>query len=109
MHTVKILNQDFAIVCADHETRRLDDLAAALDARLKGFSGDADGVRRLALTALALMDEAQTTGAALARARCEIERLTDMVVEAKLEAAHATPDNADRGGVSGLRVAHGVA
>lgn len=82
---LQILGQNIPVECAPGEQRRLQDLAAALDARLTGFSGDQDGVRRLALTALALMDEAQATSAALARARGEIQRLTDMIVEARLE------------------------
>jgi hypothetical protein len=39
----------------------------------------------LTLAALALLDEAQSANAALARARCEIERLNDMVAGAQLE------------------------
>jgi len=111
MHTIlRILNEEFPIDCADHEQRRLEDLARALDARLAGFSGDSGAMRRLVLTALALMDEAQATSAALARARCEIERLTDMVVEAKLEAAGAQQaDSDERGRVAALRVAQGAA
>jgi cell division protein ZapA (FtsZ GTPase activity inhibitor) len=105
-----ILDQDISIDCAPHEERRLEDLARALDARLRSFPADADAARRLALAALALMDEAQATSAALARARCEIERLTDLVVEAKLEAASAAPaDTGERGRVGALRVAEGAA
>ncbi len=108
--TVKILDEDYVIECAECDQRRLEDLARALEARLKGFSGDASAMRRLVLTALTLIDEAQATSAALVRARGEIERLTDMVVEAKLEAAGAqAPDAADRGRVSSLRVAQGTA
>lgn len=100
---LNILNERFALECAPHEQRRLEDLAAALEARLAGFSGDADAMRRLVLTALALMDEAQATGAALARARGEIERLTDMLVEARLEAQAPAEDSGDRGRVDALR------
>ena len=60
----------------------------------------------LALTALALMDEAQTTNAALARARCEIERLNDMIAEARIEDAarpEAAAINPDQGCVQALR------
>ncbi|MGE0742421.1 MAG: cell division protein ZapA [Hyphomonadaceae bacterium] len=99
---VQILGEDFAIDCAPADERRLEDLAKALDARLAGFAGDADGKRRLVLAALALIDEAQATKAALSRAYAEIERLTDMVVEARLEAANAAPDD-DRGRVGALR------
>jgi len=106
---VKILDQDFAIACAEHEQRRLEDLARALEARLAGFSGDPDGLRRLVLTALSLLDEAQAAGAALARARSEIERLTDMVVEAKLEAAAPKADTGERGRVGALRAAPRIA
>lgn len=85
MQTVlKVLGQEIVVDCDPSQQRRLQDLASALDARLAATSGDP--VRRLALTAIALLDEAQATGAALARARCVIERLSDMVVEARLEA-----------------------
>lgn len=108
--TVKILGEDYAIECADCDQRRLEDLAKALDARLQGFSGDTCAMRRLVLTSLGLIDEAQATSAALARARCEIERLTDMLVEAQLEAqTPEPPDTPDRGRVSALRVAQGRA
>jgi flagellar biosynthesis regulator FlaF len=80
-----------------------------LEARAAGVKGDADANRRLVLTALALMDEAQASSAALVRARGEIERLTDMLIEARLEDC-AEPDNADRGRVGALRrVAEGAA
>ncbi|ANP45556.1 cell division protein ZapA [Candidatus Viadribacter manganicus] len=108
--TVKILDEDYAIECADCDHRRLEDLARALDTRLRGFSGDASALRRLVLTSLGLIDEAQATSAALARARCEIERLTDMLVEAQLGAhSQEPPDTPDRGRVSALRVAQGRA
>jgi cell division protein ZapA (FtsZ GTPase activity inhibitor) len=108
--TIKILDQDFVINCAEQETRRLEDLAQSLDSRLKTFSGNEDDTRRLVLTALALLDEVQTTRAALVRAQDEIERLTDMVVEARLEAEAAGADTEERGGVSSLRrVAEGAA
>ena len=108
--TVRILDEDYAIECADCDQRRLEDLAKALEARLQGFSGDASAMRRLVLTALGLIDEAQATSAALVRARYEIERLTDMLVEAQL--ANETPeppDTPDRGRVGALRVAQGRA
>ena len=107
--TLTVLDRDLDLECAEHERKRLEDLARALNERLSGFSGEADAMRRLVLTALALMDEAQTTCAALARARTEIERLTDMVVEARLEAAGQPPDTSERGRVASLRVAHGAA
>ena len=111
--TVKILGEDYAVDCAECDHRRLEDLARALESRLQGFSGDASAMRRLVLTALGLLDEVQTTSAALVRARCEIERLTDMLVEARLEAQlpepPKTPDTPDRGRVGALRVAQGRA
>jgi cell division protein ZapA (FtsZ GTPase activity inhibitor) len=107
--TLRILGQDVALDCASGDERRLQDLASALEARLRGFSGNADAMRGLLLTSLALLDEAQATGAALARARLEIERLTDMLVEAKLAApSHASPED-ERGRVEALRVAQGAA
>lgn len=107
-----ILGQSYDLDCTEAESRRLEDLASALNARLQGVTGEQQ--RRLVFTALALMDETQAAQAALARAHCEIERLTDMVVEAQLEAqANAAPDaarDADRGRVSSLRrVAEGAA
>lgn len=112
--TVKILGEDYAIECADCDGRRLADLAAALEARLQRFSGDAGAMRRLVLTALGLMDEVQAQSAALVRARNQIERLTDLVVEAKLEAAAQDltaeePEAPDRGRIDALRVAQGRA
>ncbi|MBK8542848.1 MAG: cell division protein ZapA [Caulobacteraceae bacterium] len=109
--TVKILGEDYAIECAECDTRRLEDLAKVLETRLQGFSGDASAMRRLVLVALGLIDEAQATSAALARARMEIERLTDMLVEAQLQAEPPPEptDTPDRGRVSALRVAQGRA
>jgi cell division protein ZapA (FtsZ GTPase activity inhibitor) len=107
MAVVKILDREFAIDCEPRDARRLEDLAAILNARLA--AGEGDATRRLVMAALALADEAQTTGAALARARCEIERLTDLVVEAKLEAAGGAGTD-ERGRVGALRrVAEGAA
>ena len=104
-----ILGRDYAIDCAEQEERRLQDLARLLDGRLQGFGGDADARRSLVLIALGLLDEMQTTNAALARARCEIERLTDMVIDAKLE-AQAAADTSVRGCVGSLRrVSEGAA
>jgi cell division protein ZapA (FtsZ GTPase activity inhibitor) len=97
-----ILGREFVIDCAERDQRRLEDLARDLNARLAGFSEDTDALSRAVLTALSLMDEVQVIGAALVRARGEIERLSDMVVEAKLEAPQA-PVNDDRGRVEALR------
>jgi len=110
MQTVfTILGQEVALDCADEERRRLEDLARALEARLSGFASEPDAARRLILTALSLLDEAQATGAALKRARAEIERLTDLVIDARLE-AQGPGDTSVRGGVGALRrVAEGAA
>lgn len=106
--TLEILGQSYALECADCDERRLEDLARALEARLNGYSGD--GVRRLVLTALTLIDEAQATSAALERARHEIERLTDLIVDAKLEAQNSNAGlDSERGRVGALRVAQGSA
>jgi hypothetical protein len=94
---LKVLDREIVLDCAEEDRRRLEDLAAALDARLQQTSGDP--VFRLAVVALKLLDEAQATGAALARARCEIERLSDMVVEARLEAGGIDADAGERGRV----------
>jgi cell division protein ZapA (FtsZ GTPase activity inhibitor) len=105
---LNIQNEAVRLECAAHEQRRLEDLARALNARLGGFTGDADAMRRLALTALALLDETETKNAALDRARREIERLTDMVVEARLAAPPAHVDD-ERGQVISLRAHQGAA
>lgn len=104
---LNVANQEFTIECADCDQRRLEDLAQALDARLARFSGDEDAMRRLVLTALSLLDQAQATSAALALAREEIERLTDMVVEARMDAQNVAV-NDERGRV-GVLVAQGAA
>jgi cell division protein ZapA (FtsZ GTPase activity inhibitor) len=106
--TIEILGQSYALECADCDERRLEDLARALEERLAGYSGD--GVRRLVLAALSLIDEAQATGAALERARHEIERLTDLIVDAKLDAQNSNAGlDSERGRVGALRVAQGSA
>ncbi|MDX2276110.1 MAG: cell division protein ZapA [Hyphomonadaceae bacterium] len=76
--TLRVGDQKVAINCAPHEQRRLGDLAALLESRLAVFAGEPEATRKLVLTALALMDEAQSAGAALARARAEIDRLNDL-------------------------------
>lgn len=98
---LRILDRDIRLDCAPHEQRRLEDLAAALNARLAGFSGEPEGVKRLALTALSLLDETQAKSAALARARDEIERLSDLLIEAHVAAAPNAPDE-DLGRVASL-------
>ncbi len=106
---LRILGREIELDCAPCDERRLTDLAVALEARLTGISGADDDIRRLALVALQLIDETQATSAALARARLEIERLTDLVVEAKLEAERPEPIEDERGRVGALRVAQGTA
>jgi cell division protein ZapA (FtsZ GTPase activity inhibitor) len=93
--TVRILGEDFRLHCAPGEQRRIEDLAKALEARVAA-EGETGDLRRLILTALALMDEAQTTGAALVRARGEIERLNDMIAEANIDAAEAASPPQDQ-------------
>jgi cell division protein ZapA len=107
--TLTILNREFTIDCTEAERRRLEDLAHALDGRLQGCA-EPDALRRVVFTALSLMDETQATQAALARARGEIERLTDMLVEARMEAETGQSTDSDRGRVGSLRrVAEGAA
>jgi len=84
--TVRILGEDFRLQCNAGEQRRIEDLAKALEARVAA-EGETGDLRKLILTALGLIDEAQTTGAALVRARGEIERLNDMIAEANIESA----------------------
>ncbi len=95
--TVSILGEDFRLQCAAGEQRRIEDLAKALEARVAA-EGETSDLRKLILTALALMDEAQTTGAALVRARGEIERLNDMIAEASIDTAEgaALPQDQSR-------------
>ncbi|MGE0596711.1 MAG: cell division protein ZapA [Hyphomonadaceae bacterium] len=83
--TVHIQGQTIQIDCAPHEQRRIADLAALLESRLAVFSGEPEAMRRLVLTALLLMDEAQAAGAALGRARAEIDRLNELVAEVQFE------------------------
>ena len=101
---VRVLGEDFRIECSAGDQRRLEDLAAALEARTAGLTGESSDIRKLILTALSLMDEAQSTGAALVRARGEIERLNDMIAEANLDAAEGVSLPQDQGRVKALRV-----
>lgn len=106
---VRIAGKDIALDCAACDERRLQDLAAQLEVRLGAGDGAADLTPRLVLVALQLLDEAQATGAALARSRMEIERLVDLLVDAKLEAEGPEPVDGERGRLGALRVAHGSA
>lgn len=81
--SLTILGQSLSVEATPEQARRLSDLARALEARLPGFTGDSEGLRRLLLTALAMMDETQAARAALARAHEEIERLTDLIEESQ--------------------------
>ena len=99
---LQVAGQDYRLACDVREQRRLEDLAEALQQRLAGFQGDADAMRRLVLVSLALLDEVQASGAALARARGEIERLTDLLVDARLKVDRAPASLEERGRVAAL-------
>ena len=101
--TVRILGEDFRLQCSASERRRIEDLARALEARVTA-EGETSDLRKLILAALALMDEAQTTGAALVRARGEIERLNDMIAEANIDAAEGVSLPQDQSRVRAQRV-----
>jgi cell division protein ZapA (FtsZ GTPase activity inhibitor) len=93
---LSIGGQEISLDCAPAEERRLRDLAAALEVRIAGLSAPRD-IRGFALTALCLLDETQAVRAALVRAQDEIERLTDMIAEARLApAAISIDDNLGR-------------
>jgi cell division protein ZapA (FtsZ GTPase activity inhibitor) len=97
-----VAGRDFRLQCQAAEQRRLEDLAAALEQRLAGLGGDEPAMRQLVIVSLSLLDEAQSSGAALARAWAEIERLTDLVLEGRLRPeAPVTAD--ERGRVTVLR------
>ena len=99
-----VAGRDFRLECAAAEQRRLEDLAAALEQRLQGSCGDEAAMRQLVFVSLSLLDEAQASGAALARAWTEIERLTDLVLEARQRADRAPGTlGAPRGIVTALR------
>jgi len=100
-----VAGRDFRLECAAAEQRRLEDLAAALEQRLVGLSGDEAAMRQLVFVSLSLLDEAQASGAALARAWAEIEYLTDLVLEARqcVEKMPGTLESAPRGRVTALR------
>lgn len=103
---LKIQDRDVSVACAAHDQRRLEDLAKLLNTRLAAFPAEMDACERLALTALSLLDETQARAAALVRARGEIERLTDMLVEERVGAPANIDD--ERGRVGALRAANGA-
>jgi len=79
---LRILNEEIAVDGGPAELRRLLDLAATLEERTLGKGEAGRPHQRLILAALALLDEAQTANAALARAHCEIDRLNDIIADA---------------------------
>jgi cell division protein ZapA (FtsZ GTPase activity inhibitor) len=101
---LSVLGQELRLDCRPEEERRLRDLVAQLQARLGQFCDDSEGLRCLAITALSLLDEVQASHAALARARAEIERLSDMIVDARADSLDAA-----LGRVGTLRVLEGSA
>ncbi len=88
-----LLDVEIALECAPEQERRLRDLAAALEARLRALGAEKAGAEHLLILALSLMDEVQASRAALARAHGEIERLNDMVVEARLAGLGPVEEN----------------
>ncbi len=86
---LSVLGEEIALESAPEEERRLRDLAALLEARLRALGAEKASSEHLLIIALSLMDEVQAARAALARAHGEIERLNDMVVEARLAEAEA--------------------
>lgn len=79
-----ILDEEIVLESAPEEERRLRDLAAALEARVRALGAEKATSQSLLIVALSLLDEVQAARAALARAHGEIERLNDMVVDACL-------------------------
>ncbi len=101
--SLQIDEQNLSIACNAHDSHRLTDLAALLNTRLAAYPCEMEMSERLALAALSLLDETQTRAAALVRARGEIDRLTDLLLEARVNAAPLAVDE-DRGRVAALRV-----
>ncbi len=93
-----VLGEVIRISCPPEEARRLTHLAASLEARLGG--GAPMGSRLLVLLALGLLDEAQGAAASLQRARCEIDRLNEMIAESRADSTDLVPPAAsnDAGG-----------
>ena len=79
-----ILDEEIVLESAPEEERRLRDLAATLEARIRALGAEKATSQSLSIIALSLLDEVQAARAALARAHGEIERLNDMVVDARL-------------------------
>lgn len=90
-----VLGERIRVSCPPEEARRLADLAAALETRLGG--GAPMGARLLVLLALGLLDEAQGAAAALQRARCEIDRLNELIAERQAGAAAPPAASNDSG------------
>lgn len=107
--TLTILGQPITLDATPEQARRLADLAKALEARLPGITGDADGLKRLILTSLALIDETQMARASLALAHEEIERLTDMIVEGHPDPQPERPRAPPAGRLTALSRAVGAA
>lgn len=107
--TLTILGQEITLDATPEQARRLADLAKALEARMPGFTGDSEGLKRLVLTALALVDETQMTRAKLALAQEEIERLTDMIVELHPDPQPERPRAPPAGRLTALSRAVGAA
>lgn len=82
---VHVAGQEVTVACAPHEQRRVADLVALLESRLAVYAGEPEAMRRLVLAALALLDETQAVGAALARAREELDRLNELSGESQIE------------------------
>ena len=99
---LRVGGEAHALDCDAQDMRRLEDLAAELETRLAAFPQDVPAVRRLALTALSLLNECQQAGAAAARAHVEIDRLQDVLAAACQELDPAA-DSTDRGVLSLLR------
>ena len=89
-----ILDEEIVLESAPEEERRLRDLATALEARVRALGAEKVNPQSLLIVALSLMDEAQAVRAALARTHGEIERLNDMVVEARLASGDEPPEQA---------------
>jgi cell division protein ZapA (FtsZ GTPase activity inhibitor) len=86
--SLSVLGHVFSVDCTQAEARRLAELEANLEARLASVgTREATQERRLILLALGLMDDVQGAGAALVRARSEIERLGDLLEHVREKSA----------------------